>query len=94
MKSLLEMYDLCIHTNFYGGAIGFNVNVANALAAVFIATGQDVACVVEGSSAELIISPVSVEEIEEKGCLFVLENVSTTVSEFLNHAVYSGLARC
>ena len=69
VKSLLETYDLLIHANFYCGAVGFNINVANTLAAVFIATGQDAACVVEASNAELIISPVSVEEIEEKGGL-------------------------
>lgn len=67
VKSFLEMYDLCVHTNFYSGAIGLNINVANTLVAVFLATGQDVACVVESSNAELIISPVSVEEIKEKG---------------------------
>lgn len=56
-----------IQSKVYVGSIGLNLNVANVLTAVFIATGQDAACVVESASAQLIISPVSIEEIEEKG---------------------------
>ena len=40
-----------------GGTILFNVNVANIMAAVFAATGQDIACVVESSSAFLQVVP-------------------------------------
>lgn len=40
------------------GSIGFSVNVANALVAIFTATGQDIACVVEGTSADLILEPL------------------------------------
>jgi NADP-dependent 3-hydroxy-3-methylglutaryl-CoA reductase len=35
------------------GMIGFNVNVANTIAAMFTATGQDIACVHESSLAQL-----------------------------------------
>ena len=41
------------------GMLGINVNVANAVAALFLATGQDVACVHESSVARL--------EIEDAG---------------------------
>ncbi|WP_141731965.1 phosphotransferase [Oligoflexus tunisiensis] len=37
------------------GAIGANVNVANTIAAIFVATGQDIACVHESSLATLHI---------------------------------------
>ena len=40
-----------------GGTILFNVNVANIMAAVFAATGQDIACIVESSSAFLQLMP-------------------------------------
>jgi len=39
--------------------VGSNVNVANVIAAVFIATGQDVANIVESATAQLHISPIS-----------------------------------
>ena len=42
-----------------------NVNVSNAIAAIFTATGQDTACVSESSSAILIIEPLSAEEMNE-----------------------------
>lgn len=32
------------------GMVGFNVNVANAIAAIFVATGQDLACIHESST--------------------------------------------
>jgi hydroxymethylglutaryl-CoA reductase (NADPH) len=37
------------------GVVGYNANVANVLAAMFIATGQDVACVHESASAILTL---------------------------------------
>lgn len=41
------------------GAVGFNLNTPNIIAAVFAATGQDIACVAESSSAILQILPYS-----------------------------------
>ena len=40
------------------GMVGFNINVANVIAAIFTATGQDIACVHESSLALLNIQPV------------------------------------
>ncbi|MEN9834545.1 MAG: hypothetical protein RL011_738 [Pseudomonadota bacterium] len=37
------------------GAIGANINVSNAIAAIFVATGQDVACVHESSLANFYV---------------------------------------
>ena len=49
------------------GVIGYNLNVANILAAVFIATGQDVACVVESASCQFFIAPARKDEIISQG---------------------------
>jgi aminoglycoside phosphotransferase (APT) family kinase protein len=37
------------------GMIGFNINIANTIAAIFVATGQDIACVHESSIGQLDI---------------------------------------
>ena len=49
------------------GVIGYNINVANILAAVFIATGQDVACIGESASCQLFIAPARRDEIISQG---------------------------
>ena len=49
------------------GAIGYNANVANILAAVFIATGQDVACIAESASCQLFLAPARKDEIISQG---------------------------
>ena len=51
-----KMHELNVAKNYQGSALsgtisGFNANVANTLAAMFIATGQDCAQLVESSSA-------------------------------------------
>lgn len=40
------------------GMIGYNINVANVIAAIFTATGQDIACVHESGLGQLHIQPV------------------------------------
>jgi len=47
------------------GSYGFNAHFANIIAAVFIATGQDVAQVVEGSNG------ITIAEVTESGDLYV-----------------------
>lgn len=57
-----DIYQVVIDKNSYGsvmsGSLGFNAHFANIIAAIFIATGQDLAHVVEGSlgvtSAEIL----------------------------------------
>lgn len=49
------------------GSIGFSTNVCNVVAGVFIATGQDVACVAEGSIAHVIVRGVTKDEIDKRG---------------------------
>ena len=64
-KTLLETYHLFYKGAARIGVIGMNVNVANLIASVFIATGQDVANVVESSTAQLEISPIGQKELHE-----------------------------
>jgi len=47
------------------GAAGSNANVANLVAAVFLATGQDAASIVESATAQLHMSPISREQLTE-----------------------------
>lgn len=64
---MLETNDMMRNTTIASGVVGYNVNVANILAAVFMATGQDVACVVESASCQLFIAPARKEEIISQG---------------------------
>ena len=63
------------------GAIGSNINVANVIASVFIATGQDVANVVESASAQLHMSAISKKELDE---------AQMTVLNYNNGKVFNG----
>lgn len=49
------------------GMHGYNINIANAIAAIYVATGQDLACIHESSSGFLDVSP------DEKGLRFTLD---------------------
>ena len=64
-KTLLEAHSTLQEGAIRIGALGSNVNVANLMASVFIATGQDVANVVESASAQLHMSAVSKKELDE-----------------------------
>jgi len=48
-----ELISIAGDSAIASGAIGFNINVANAVAAIFTATGQDIACTHESSVALL-----------------------------------------
>lgn len=70
--------------------VGFNINVNNILAAVFIATGQDVACIGESGSAQLMLSPASREEIKSQGMysLSQMDRLITFLLACTNGAVW------
>lgn len=60
--------------SYLGGVLGLNAHAANALAAVYLATGQDVACVAENCNS------ISEYEIDDNGDLLVsLQMPSATV---------------
>ena len=70
------MEDLCLHKFFLGsimsGTIGFNAQAANVIAALFLATGQDLGHVGEGSMAVITTEVVTnqkskIKNQKEKG---------------------------
>lgn len=50
-KEYVGGWTKCTHGAQMAGVVGMNMHVANALAAIYLATGQDVACVAENSVA-------------------------------------------
>src|SRR5262249_24366768 len=52
-EELQEIIGIARDGAIASGALGFNVNVSNMVAAMFAATGQDIACVHESSVAHL-----------------------------------------
>lgn len=63
VEDMLCLYEIMKQTNGRIGCIGCNINVPNTIAAIFAATGQDIACVAESASAEVIIEPASCKEV-------------------------------
>ncbi|MEY4041960.1 MAG: hypothetical protein RL233_1491 [Bacteroidota bacterium] len=49
-EKILRYYHPSTELTKKKGMVGFNVNVANAIAAIFVATGQDLACIHESST--------------------------------------------
>ena len=61
-------------SSYLGGVLGLNAHAANALAAIYLATGQDVACVAENCNC------ISEYEVDDNGDLLVsLQMPSATV---------------
>lgn len=54
-EELVHGYELASAFGVQSGTVGWNINVANVVAAVFAATGQDIACVHESSVALLYL---------------------------------------
>lgn len=52
-EQMVKIYNRGISANVYAGMQAFNVNVANIVAGIFAATGQDIACTHESSIAQL-----------------------------------------
>ncbi len=52
-KQMVAAYHYIVSGSIAGGMIGININVANIIAAMFTALGQDIACVHESSLAQL-----------------------------------------
>ncbi|MEM6406133.1 MAG: phosphotransferase [Pseudomonadota bacterium] len=57
VKQLYTSYLGFVNASTQSGMIGFNINTANVIAAMFTALGQDIACVHECSLAQLHIEP-------------------------------------
>ncbi len=63
-KTLLRGWKIANYSQMIGGTVGLNQHFANGLAAIFVATGQDVAQIVNGATGWSIL-----EEAED-GALF------------------------
>ena len=63
-KQLANAYQNFVIGSMAAGMIGFNINVANVLAAMFTALGQDIACVHESALAQLHL------QLDEQGDLY------------------------
>ena len=59
-EQLLRCNAGIIAGSIQAGTIGYNINVANTIAAIFTATGQDIACVHESSIAQLHLDATDV----------------------------------
>ena len=57
-QDLVNYYNSGLAALIQAGIIGSNINVANTIAAIFTATGQDIACVHESSLANLFLEAV------------------------------------
>ncbi len=66
-KDLLKWFNISYQLTTFDGMLGNNVNVANAIAAMFVTAGQDLACLVESSVGFLQLEP------HEKGIYFSLK---------------------
>ncbi len=55
-QQMLKFYEPSRNLAAADGMLGYNINVTNALAAIFLATGQDLASIAESSPAELILT--------------------------------------
>ena len=67
LQTLLTGYHDLLDGKTHLGTLGTTVNIGNLLAAVFIATGQDVASLPECANGLLIIRPANRQEIDSCG---------------------------
>lgn len=62
-KQLFTAYNQFIGGSIASGMIGMNINIANVIAAIFTATGQDIACVHESSIGQLYLELTDDNEV-------------------------------
>jgi len=55
---MVRLNQMAVTGSIHSGMVGYNINVANVIAAVFTATGQDIACVHESSVGLLHLEQV------------------------------------
>ena len=79
-KAMVKGWKIANYSQTLGGSVGLNQHFANGLAAVFIATGQDVAQIVNGSTGWSIL-----EETDDNGIF-----VSITIPNLLIGTVGGG----
>ena len=57
-EELVSAYSMMCSGSIHVGTVGFNINIANVVASIFAATGQDIACVHECSLGQLSMQMV------------------------------------
>lgn len=62
-KQLFTSYNQFIGGSIASGMVGMNINIANVIAAIFTATGQDIACVHESAIGHLYLELTDNNEI-------------------------------
>lgn len=72
-KQLVAAYQNFVTGSLAAGMIGFNINVANVVAAMFTALGQDIACVHESALAQLNL------ELNEDGDVYCIMTMPSLV---------------
>ncbi|MES2818138.1 MAG: phosphotransferase [Pseudomonadota bacterium] len=72
-KQLVTAYQNFVTGSLAAGMIGFNINVANVVAAMFTALGQDIACVHESALAQLHL------ELNEDGDVYCIMTMPSLV---------------
>ena len=55
-ENMMKLYNIMVNISSRSNAVGNNANIANVIAALFAATGQDMANVVESSMGSLIFN--------------------------------------
>lgn len=56
-EKMLKWFNISYQLTSHDGMVGNNINVSNAIASIFAATGQDLACVVESAIGFLSMEP-------------------------------------
>ena len=64
-RQLVDAYQSFVMGSIAAGMVGININIANVIAAIFTATGQDIACVHESAIGQLHLELVTTESGEE-----------------------------
>lgn len=62
-RQLYSAFNTFVGGSIAAGMVGININIANVIAAIFTATGQDIACVHESSIGQLHMELVDDDEI-------------------------------
>lgn len=69
---LYQQWKICLLGSIKAGSIGVNMHTANALAALFIACGQDVACTGEASTT---ITRIEIDQNGDLYCSITMPNI-------------------
>jgi NADP-dependent 3-hydroxy-3-methylglutaryl-CoA reductase len=64
-RQLVDAYNQVVCGSIAAGMVGININIANVIAAIFTATGQDIACVHESAIGHLHMELIELDAADE-----------------------------